>query len=167
VPGRGDGSSPVGGAVLEAVGAAWGGAIAVGAGDDAAGMDADGGLAGVADGGHADGHAEDASVDLLPHFAGPLPIEVSCELVGIPEADRPRWRGYGAPVAALRADTTLTPRAVEELLRWCGPLVRVETEVALSALVRRFPDLALTAPGDVARTPDPGTWRLTSLPVNL
>ncbi|MEV7095409.1 cytochrome P450 [Amycolatopsis sp. NPDC051045] len=45
------------------------------------------------------GHAEDGVVDLVPHFARPLPIDVICELVGIPEADRPRWRGYGAAVA--------------------------------------------------------------------
>jgi cytochrome P450 len=141
-------------------------------------------------------------------------------------------------LAALRADTTLMPSAVEELLRWCGPqlltipryaredvelwgvvirkgepvtaaivsanrdprafpepdrldvtrpagspahlgfahgphfclgapLARVETEVALTALLRRFPDLALASPGEVARTPDPGTWRLASLPVTL
>jgi cytochrome P450 len=46
------------------------------------------------------GHAEGGSVDLLRHFARPLPIEVICELVGIPTPDRPRWRGYGAAVAA-------------------------------------------------------------------
>ncbi|WP_157440303.1 cytochrome P450 [Actinokineospora inagensis] len=40
------------------------------------------------------------STDLLREFAGPLPMEVICELVGIPESDRPRWRGYGAAVAA-------------------------------------------------------------------
>ncbi|WP_433256132.1 cytochrome P450 family protein [Streptosporangium sp. CA-135522] len=45
-------------------------------------------------------HAEDGSVDLLAHFARPLPIGVICELVGIPEPDRPRWREYGAAVAA-------------------------------------------------------------------
>jgi cytochrome P450 len=39
-------------------------------------------------------------VDLLRHFARPLPIEVICELVGIPEPDRPRWREYGATIAA-------------------------------------------------------------------
>ncbi|GLW91838.1 cytochrome P450 [Actinokineospora globicatena] len=38
--------------------------------------------------------------DLLRDFAGPLPMEVICELIGIPEADRPDWRGYGAAVAA-------------------------------------------------------------------
>jgi len=44
-------------------------------------------------------HAEDGVVDLIPHFARPLPMDVICELVGIPTADRPRWREYGAAVA--------------------------------------------------------------------
>ncbi|MFY1669790.1 cytochrome P450 family protein [Plantactinospora sp. WMMB334] len=39
-------------------------------------------------------------LDLLRGFAGPLPMEVICELVGIPPEDRGRWRGYGAAVAA-------------------------------------------------------------------
>jgi cytochrome P450 len=270
-------------------------------------------------------HAEGGSVDLLRHFARPLPIDVICELVGIPEPDRPRWREYGAAVAAgwgqqfaeaipgimegakaavarrkaepgddlvsdlirtqaedgdrlgdtemvtlvwhlvlagqtptnlianametllahpeqlaaLRDDTSLMPRAVEELTRWCGPqllaipryaredveiggvlvrkgepvtaaivsanrdprafadpdrldisraagppghlgfahgphfclgasLARVQTEIALTALLRRFPDLALAvSPEELQRAPDPGTWRLTSLPVTL
>ncbi len=269
--------------------------------------------------------AENGSVDLLRHFAQPLPIEVICELVGIHEADRPRWREYGATVAAgsgqgfakalpgimegakaaiarrrdepsddlisdlirtqaedgdrlrdtemvtlvwhlvlagqtpaklianavevllahpeqlaaLREDPGLMPRAVEELIRWCGPLLlsipryaredvelggmlvrkgepvtaaiaaanrdprafaepdrfdisratgptgqlgfahgphfclgaslaRVQTEVALTALLRRFPNLALAvSPQDVERVPDPGSWRLASLPVTL
>ncbi|MCR6482304.1 cytochrome P450 [Amycolatopsis sp. OK19-0408] len=38
-------------------------------------------------------------VDLIPHFARPLPMDVICELTGIPEADRPQWREYGAAVA--------------------------------------------------------------------
>ncbi|MEU8249718.1 cytochrome P450 [Nonomuraea sp. NPDC048916] len=268
------------------------------------------------------GHAGDGWVDLLAHFARPLPIDVICELVGVPETDRPRWRGYGATVAmgagpafaeaipgimdaakqaiarrrrepgddllgdliraqaedgdrlgdeemvtlvwhlliagqtpanlianavdellrrpgqlaALRADPALMPRAVEELIRWCGPtllaiprharedtdlygtpvrkgetvtvavaaanrdprafpdpdrldltrppgghlgfahgphfclgasLARVQTEVALTTLLERFPRLAPAAPGQDLRAPDPGTWRLTSLPVTL
>jgi cytochrome P450 len=271
------------------------------------------------------GHAEGGPVDLLRHFARPLPMDVICELVGIPEPDRPRWREYGAAVAAgwgqkfveaipgimegakaaiarrraepgddllsdlirtqaededrlgdaemvtlvwqlvlagqtptnlianametllshphqlaaLREDPGLMPRAVEELTRWCGPqllsipryaredveiggvlvgkgervtaaivsanrdprafadpdrldlsrvagpsghlgfahgphfclgasLARVQIEVALTALLRRFPDLALAvSPEDVGRALDPGTWRLSSLPVTL
>ncbi len=45
-------------------------------------------------------HAEAGSTDLLAHFARPLPMEVICELVGIPDTDRPRWREYGAGIAA-------------------------------------------------------------------
>ncbi|MDL4774342.1 cytochrome P450 family protein [Actinomadura xylanilytica] len=268
------------------------------------------------------GHAEDGAVDLMRHFTRPLPIGVICELVGIPEDDRPRWRAYGAAVAAgsgrrfaeavpgimegakaavarrraapgddllsdlvraqdvdgdrlsdtetvtlvwhlvlagqtptnlianavaallahpaqlaaLRADPGLMPQAVEELMRWCGPtllsiprharedaelcgarvgkgeavvaaiasanrdprafadpdrlditrtpgatshlgfahgphfclgagLARVQTQVALTALLDRFPGLAPAADLDALRAPDPGTWRLTELPV--
>lgn len=256
------------------------------------------------------------SFDLVPEFARPLPMEVICALVGVPEADRPRWREYGDAVAAgsgatfaaavpgivsdakaaiahrrtvpgddllsdliaapdgdriaeaelvtlvwhlvlagqtpahlianaldalfahpdqlaaLRADPALTPGAVEELLRWCGPQLltipryaredldlhgatvregepvtvavaaanrdprvfadpdrldvrrtpgghlgfahgphfclgaapaRLQTEVALTALLRRFPDLAPA--GEPRRALDPGAWRLESLPV--
>jgi hypothetical protein len=39
----------------------------------------------------------------------------------------------------------------------------VQTEVALAALLGR--DLALA--GEPVRAPDPGTWRLTELPVRL
>ncbi|WP_043627264.1 cytochrome P450 family protein [Nonomuraea candida] len=39
-------------------------------------------------------------VDLLADFARPLPMEVICELVGIPAADRSRWREYGAAIVA-------------------------------------------------------------------
>ncbi|MFJ7214269.1 cytochrome P450 [Amycolatopsis sp. NPDC098790] len=46
------------------------------------------------------GHAEDGVVDLVPHFARPLPMDVICEMAGIAESDRPRWREYGAAVAS-------------------------------------------------------------------
>ncbi|CCH30382.1 cytochrome P450 [Actinosynnema sp. NPDC047251] len=255
-------------------------------------------------------------VDLLAEFARPLPMEVICELVGIPEVDRPQWREWGAAVAggfgpafievipkvvagaraavarctaepgddlistllrtperltetelvtlvwhlvlagqtptnlianavevllahpaqlaALRADPSLMSRAVEELTRLTGPqllatpryakqdvafgdvviregepvitalvsanrdpraftdperldlartegghlsysfgphfclgaaFARAQTEEALSALLSRFPELALAGP--LERSPDPGTWRLASLPVRL
>ncbi|MFE6686243.1 cytochrome P450 [Streptomyces sp. NPDC057743] len=48
--------------------------------------------------GHAD---ENGVVDLIDHFAYPLPITVICELVGVPEADRPRWRAFGSDLASL------------------------------------------------------------------
>jgi cytochrome P450 len=40
------------------------------------------------------GHAIDGVVDLVPHFAHPLPSAVLCELVGIPKADWPQWREW-------------------------------------------------------------------------
>jgi cytochrome P450 len=45
-------------------------------------------------------------------------------------------------------------------------LARVQTETALTALLRRFPGLAL-ADGGADRVPDPGTWRLTALFVTI
>jgi cytochrome P450 len=44
--------------------------------------------------------SDGGAVDLLAGFARPLPIDVVCELVGIPPEDRDAWRGYGAAVAA-------------------------------------------------------------------
>ncbi|MFI5805275.1 cytochrome P450 [Streptomyces sp. NPDC051561] len=42
----------------------------------------------------------DGTVDLVPHFARPLPMDVICEWVGVPEEIRPRWREYGATVVS-------------------------------------------------------------------
>lgn len=267
---------------------------------------------------------EAGAVDLL-HFARPLPMDVICELVGIPERDRAQWREYGALVASgsgqgfaaaipgivegakaavarrkvasaddllgdlvraqaedgdrlndtemvtmvwqlvlsgetpsnvianamaalfahpdqlalLRDSPSLMPDAVEELTRWCGPqlltiprypredvifhdtvipkgepvvvaiaaanhdpcafaepdrlnvsrragpashlgyahgphfcvgapLARMQTEVALTALLRRFPGIALAIPAhEVRHDPDPGSWRVSSVPVYL
>jgi cytochrome P450 len=36
----------------------------------------------------------DGIVDLIDHYAYPLPAIVICELLGIPEEDWPRWRGW-------------------------------------------------------------------------
>ncbi|GAB2468942.1 cytochrome P450 family protein [Streptosporangium sandarakinum] len=55
--------------------------------------------------------AEDGVVDLLERFTYPLPITVICELVGIPEEDRPRWRSWG------RALVSTEPGALAEPLR--------------------------------------------------
>lgn len=38
----------------------------------------------------------DGVVDLVAHFAYPLPVAVICELLGIPEADRPQWRRWSS-----------------------------------------------------------------------
>jgi cytochrome P450 len=39
-------------------------------------------------------------VDLVEHFARPLPMDVICSLVGIPPADRESWQTWGAAIAA-------------------------------------------------------------------
>ncbi|MEV0387369.1 cytochrome P450 [Nonomuraea sp. NPDC050643] len=57
---------------------------------------------------------EDGSVDLLAYFARPLPVDVICELVGIPAADRRRWRAYGAAVAKGHGEEF--GRAIPEIL---------------------------------------------------
>ncbi|MFI9585702.1 cytochrome P450 [Streptomyces sp. NPDC052236] len=47
-------------------------------------------------------------------------------------------------------------------------LAFAESEVALTALLRRFPDLALAVPPEeVPRLPNPGSWHLTALPVTF
>ncbi|MEV5981801.1 cytochrome P450 [Streptomyces sp. NPDC052114] len=40
-------------------------------------------------------------VDLINAFAYPLPITVICELVGVPESDRPAWREWGDALLTL------------------------------------------------------------------
>ncbi|MBP2703957.1 cytochrome P450 [Microbispora sp. RL4-1S] len=57
------------------------------------------------------GHARDGVVDLIEHYAYPLPITVICELVGIAEEDRPLWREWG------RGLVRMEPGAVTEPLR--------------------------------------------------
>ncbi|GIF74941.1 cytochrome P450 [Asanoa siamensis] len=42
----------------------------------------------------------DGTVDLQEHFATPLPMEVICDLVGVPAESRPQWHVFGAAVAA-------------------------------------------------------------------
>ncbi|EWM17326.1 cytochrome P450 107B1 [Kutzneria sp. 744] len=69
-----------------------------------------------------------------------------------------------------RLDVTRTPGSFGHLAfahgaHFClgAALARIETEVALTALINRFPGLRLD--GDPVRTPDPGNWRLADLGV--
>ncbi|GAA4529083.1 hypothetical protein [Nonomuraea ferruginea] len=121
-------------------------------------------------------------VDLVADLARPLPMDVICELVGIPEADRPAWRGHGA--AAL-GSANRDPRAFTDPDRLDlardeaahlgyahGPHfclgawpARLQVRIALTAPLRRSPGLAPAKAPE--RMPDPGTWRLASLPVVL
>ncbi len=47
--------------------------------------------------------AADGTVDLIESFAFPLPIAVICELLGVPLADRHRWRGWSRDCTSLDA----------------------------------------------------------------
>ena len=58
----------------------------------------------------------EGEVDLHAHLSRPLPMEAICELVGIPDADRPRWRELGAAVAAGYGDGTAFTKAVPEIV---------------------------------------------------
>jgi cytochrome P450 len=58
--------------------------------------------------------------DLLEQFAYPLPITVICELVGVPEADRPHWRRWGAALVSM--DPARIPTAVTEMIAHCHDL---------------------------------------------
>jgi cytochrome P450 len=53
-------------------------------------------------------------VDLMTEFAYPLPITVICELVGVPEADRPAWRRWGNAFLTMKKD--IVSDAVREMV---------------------------------------------------
>ncbi|MER7164682.1 cytochrome P450 [Micromonospora sp. NPDC000207] len=72
-----------------------------------------------------------------------------------------------------RLDLTRVPDRTAHLGYGHGPhfclgaaLARIQIEVALAALLDRHPDLSPADPG-ARRAPDPGTWRLLTLPVRL
>jgi len=60
-------------------------------------------------------------VDLIAAFAYPLPITVICELVGVPEADRPMWVGGGEAVEA--SDPEAAGAALGEMVAYTHGLV--------------------------------------------
>jgi cytochrome P450 len=128
-----------------------------------------------------------AAVEELTRWCGPqllsLPrfASVDVEFAGV-------RIGAGEPVTAALAGANRDPRVFPDPDRldlrrppgrpahlgyahgphFClgAALARVQTEVALAGLLRRFPGLAL-ADGGAQRIPDPGAWRLTTLSVTL
>ena len=62
-----------------------------------------------------------AKVDLLAEYAYPLPITVISELVGVPEADRPHWRGWATALVTMNRDTV--PAAMRDMIAHCHDLV--------------------------------------------
>ncbi|MFF5265339.1 cytochrome P450 [Actinomadura viridis] len=81
--------------------------------------------------------AEDGVVDLIPHFARPLPITVICELVGIPEADRGRWvRWSGALAAGTEPMGEAVRGMVEDTRRLIGRRRARPADDLISTLIR-------------------------------
>ncbi|MDT0457678.1 cytochrome P450 [Streptomyces sp. DSM 41527] len=87
-------------------------------------------------------HAEDGVVDLIQHFAYPLPITVICELVGIPEADRPQWRKWGADLISMEPDRlgTSFPPMIEHIHQLVRERRGALTDDLLSELIRTHDD---------------------------
>lgn len=128
-----------------------------------------------------------AAVEELTRWCGPQLLAVpryareDVEIEGVPI-------GKGEPVTAALAAVNRDPRVFDDpdrldILRPPGraahlgyghgphfclgaALARVQTEEALAGLLRRFPTLTLAGDG-APRLPDPGTWRLGALRVNL
>jgi hypothetical protein len=61
------------------------------------------------------GHARAGVVDLEEHFNFLLPITVICELVGVPESDRLRWRDWSRALTSMKSDVVgqVVPRVVD------------------------------------------------------
>ncbi|MFH8620248.1 cytochrome P450 [Streptomyces sp. NPDC017979] len=66
-------------------------------------------------------HAEDGAVDVVEHFASPLPIGVLCALLGVPQEGWARWRGWS------RACASTSPRALNAAI---GDISRAVRELA-------------------------------------
>jgi cytochrome P450 len=60
--------------------------------------------------------------DLKAAFAYPLPITVICELVGVPEADRPAWKKWGAVLTRMD-NPEAVPGAMRDMIAHIKDLV--------------------------------------------
>ena len=81
-------------------------------------------------------------VDLVERFCYPLPITVICELVGIPEADRPAWRDWGRAMVSM--DPKRMPPALHGMVASVQALIEVRRSAPgddlLTALIRAHDD---------------------------
>ncbi|MFJ2033848.1 cytochrome P450 [Streptosporangium sp. NPDC087985] len=82
--------------------------------------------------------AQDGVVDLIEHFAYPLPITVICELVGIPEEDRPQWRKWGKALVTMEPGGfgTVLQEMIAHIEELIGRRRAAPGEDLLSGLIR-------------------------------
>ncbi|MFI1248970.1 cytochrome P450 [Streptomyces anulatus] len=84
----------------------------------------------------------DGVVDLIPHLAHPLPVTVICELVGVPEPERPDWSAWSTVLTDGATDTALG-EALHALITSAHTLVDHHRDHPGDDLIS-----ALTAPHD-------------------
>ncbi|WP_433556512.1 cytochrome P450 family protein [Pseudonocardia xinjiangensis] len=63
----------------------------------------------------------ESPAELIEQFAYPLPITVICELVGVPEADRPTWREWGVGLVSM--DPKIFPVVIREMVAHVQDLI--------------------------------------------
>jgi len=72
-------------------------------------------------------------VDLTDRFCYPLPITVICELVGIPESDRPAWRDWGRDLMSM--DPARMGLALHQVVENVKALIRTRRSTPADDLV--------------------------------
>jgi len=77
--------------------------------------------------------ASPGPVDLTGRFCYPLPITVICELVGIPEADRPDWRDWGRDLVSM--DPARMGPALHEMMENVKALIEIRRSAPADDLV--------------------------------
>ncbi|GGV44012.1 cytochrome P450 [Actinomadura cremea] len=87
-------------------------------------------------------HSRDGVVDLLEHFAQPMPVTIICELVGVPEADRPRWGEWAG--ALMSGDPDLLAGAAHPAIEYVHALISRRRELPADDLLSEM----LHAPAD-------------------
>ncbi|MFD9406327.1 cytochrome P450 [Streptomyces sp. NPDC059989] len=84
--------------------------------------------------------APDRRADLIAALAVPLPMTVICELLGVPDLDRERFRYWSGEIVAPLDPAGTDPRVVEQMTAYLFELVEAKAktpgEDLLSALIR-------------------------------
>ncbi|MEW2141009.1 cytochrome P450 [Streptomyces sp. NPDC005409] len=86
----------------------------------------------------------DRRADLIRSLAFPLPMTVICELLGVPNLDRERFRLWSGEIVAPAEGGGADDRAVQQMTGYLRELVEAKAEDPgddlLSALIRTLPD---------------------------